>query len=176
MLWTLIWLIIIAVVVAADQISKMLAVRFLAGADSFDVIDGVLRFTYTENRGAAFGMLDDKRWIFMVISTVAIIALLAYLVFWRPESKLACVSLSLIIGGGIGNMIDRVVLGYVIDFIDFCAFPTIWMWIFNIADACVCVGGAMLFVWCLISLIKEARAEKARGGQTEDSSADNTED
>ena len=105
-------------------------------------------------------MLADHRWIFMILSIVAILALLFYLWKWPPDSKWACVAIAIIAGGGIGNMIDRVRLGYVIDFLDFYLFPEVWMWVFNVADACVCVGGAILFVWCVIELIKEMRNKK----------------
>ena len=59
-------------------------------------------------------------------------------------------------------MIDRVRLGYVIDFLNFCAFPNLWMWIFNVADAFVCVGGGILFVWCLVSIVQEGKAAKEK--------------
>ena len=76
-----IWLAIIFGAVALDQISKLLVEKFLQPVGSIDVIGGVLRFTYVENRGAAFGMLDNHRWVFMVVSTIAIIAMLVYL--WK---------------------------------------------------------------------------------------------
>ena len=156
------WIIIIAVLVAVDQITKLMATHLLTPGVSEDVISGIFRFTYVENRGAAFGMLSEHRWVFMIISVVAILALFAYLWKFRPDSILACMSLSMIIAGGIGNMIDRVVLVYVIDFLDFCAFPEIWPWVFNFADACVCVGGGMLAVWLVISMIAEAKVEKLK--------------
>ncbi len=165
----IIWFLIMLAVVAADFASKRLVLAFLDREQPFSVIDGVLRFSYVENRGAAFGMLDEHRWVFMLISTVAIVAMIFYLVKFKPESKLACISLSLVIGGGIGNMIDRVAYGFVVDFIDFCAFPNIWMWVFNIADACVCVGAGMLVLYLVLDLIKEIKAEKAaKAEQTED--------
>ena len=153
-----IWLVIILGSVALDQVSKILVEKFLEPIGSVSLIDGVFRFTYVRNEGEAFGMLDDHRWVFMVISSVAIVAMLVYLWKFRPDSKWACTAIAMIIGGGIGNMIDRVRLGYVIDFLDFCAFPNLWMWVFNIADACVCVGAGILFVWCIISLFKEGKA------------------
>ena len=125
-----------------------------------EILPGIFQLTYVENRGAAFGMLSDHRWIFMVVSTIAILAMLVYLWKFAPKSCWACVGLSMIIGGGIGNMIDRIRLNYVIDFLDFCAFPTLWVWVFNVADACVCVGGGILVVYCVISIIVEAREEK----------------
>jgi signal peptidase II len=164
-------------------VTKLFAVRLLAPLGSVDVIKGVFRFTYVENKGAAFGMLADNRWVFMILSTVAIVALLIYLWRFRPDSKFACFSIALIIAGGIGNMIDRVALGYVIDFIDFCAFPNLWQWVFNMADAYVCVGGGMLVVWLIISMVKDYKAEKAAktsvakesGEETPTDSTENTE-
>ena len=71
------------------------------------------------------------------------------------------VGLSLVIGGGIGNMIDRIAYGYVVDFLDFCAFPSIWKWVFNIADACVCVGAGIVMLYFIIDIVKDAKKQKA---------------
>ena len=157
----LICIIVIALSVIFDQLTKQLAVHFLEKGDPFDVIPGVFRFSYVENRGAAFGMLDDHRWVFMIISTVAIAAMLVYMWKFAPKSIFLTVGLSLVVGGGIGNMIDRVAYGYVVDFIDFCAFPNLWMWVFNVADACVCVGAGMVMLYFVIDIIKDAKKEKA---------------
>ena len=157
-----IWLCVIAAVVGLDQLTKVLTVATLGVGESVPLIPNVLHFTCIQNEGAAFGMLADHRWIFMVISSVAIVALGVYLWKFRPESAWACVAISLIIGGGIGNMIDRIRLNYVIDMIDFCAFPTLWMWVFNFADACVCVGAGILLVWLIVSMIQDAKKEKAQ--------------
>ena len=148
--------------VGLDQLSKYLVVANMELHESVDIIPGVLRFTYIQNDGAAFGSMDDKRWIFMVLSTVAIIGILVYLFWKKPQNKLLLSSLILITGGGIGNMIDRIALGYVIDFIDFCAFPKIWMWVFNIADSCVCIGAGLLALWMILDIVREAKAEKAK--------------
>ena len=117
----IVWLCIIAGSIVLDQVTKLLVVRYLMDNSPVTVIDGVFRFSYVENPGAAFGSLSEHRWVFMVISTVAIIGLLAYLIWRKPKDRLFGVALSLVIGGGIGNMIDRVRLGYVVDFLDFCA-------------------------------------------------------
>ena len=155
------WLLIIAATVVIDQVTKLFAVHLLAPDGSVDLISGVFRFTYVENRGAAFGMLSEHRWVFMIISTLAIVAMLIYLWKFRPESTLACLAICFIIGGGIGNMIDRIFLGYVVDFLDFCAFPNLWVWVFNVADAFVCIGGGLLILWLIISLISDLKKEKA---------------
>ena len=156
------WIIVIVALVGVDQVTKLMASSLLADGESVNVISGIFRFTYVENRGAAFGMLSEHRWVFLIISSVAIVAMLIYLWKFRPDSVWGCVAISMIIAGGIGNMIDRVVLGYVIDFLDFCAFPEIWPWVFNFADACVCVGGGILAVYLIISMVEEAKAEKAK--------------
>ena len=126
-----------------------------------EVIPGVLNFRLILNDGAALGMLDNARWVFLILSTVAIIGVLVFMFWKKPKNPLLLVALTLITGGGIGNMIDRIWLGYVVDFIDFCAFPKLWMWVFNVADSCVTVGAGILAVWLIIDLIKEAKAEKA---------------
>ena len=153
-------LMIVAVVL--DQITKYLVVANMGLYESIQVIPGVFNFTYTQNDGMAFGMLDDKRWIFMVLSTVAIVAILAYMFWKKPQNKLLLASLILITGGGIGNMIDRVRLGYVIDFLDFCALGDLWVWIFNVADSCVCIGACMLALWMILDTVKEMKKEKAK--------------
>ena len=153
----LIWIVVIVASVLADQLTKQLVVNFLDKEEPFYVIKDVFRFSYVENRGAAFGMLDDHRWVFMIVSTVAIVGIIFYMWKFCRDSKLLCLGLSLIVGGGIGNMIDRVLLGYVIDFLDFCAFPSLWMWVFNVADACVCVGAAIVVLSLLIDVVKESK-------------------
>lgn len=160
MLLTVISLIIMVGVVIFDQVSKILVVSNMELYESLPVIKNVFNFTYIRNDGAAFGMLDNARWVFMVFSTLAIIAVIAYMFIKKPQSKLLCISLSFIVGGGIGNMIDRVRLGYVVDFLDFCAFPKLWKWTFNVADAFVVVGAFMLIFYMILDIINEAKREK----------------
>ena len=109
---------IAAAVVAADQITKFYVAAYLREIGSLPLIENVFHFTYVENTGAAFGMLSDRRWIFMVFSSVALVGIAVFAVINRRGNMFANVSLALIFGGGVGNMIDRIVLGYVIDFID----------------------------------------------------------
>ena len=167
-------LLIIASVVL-DQVSKLLVVANMELGQSVDIIPGVFRFTYIHNEGAAFGSMADSRWIFMILSSVAIIAILVYIFWKKPESRLLRAALILVAGGGIGNMIDRIWLGYVIDFLDFCAFPKLWMWIFNVADACVCIGAGLLALWMILDIIKDEKAKKIAMRDTAEESADNGE-
>lgn len=186
----LVWILVIAGVVILDQLSKILMMNLLPNEEAtIPIIKDFFHLTHVRNTGAAFGMFgeENERWIFIVISTVGIIALFIYLWKFRPESKWACTALSMVIGGGIGNMIDRCfrvgeVGGeqrhYVFDFIDFRG---IWSYVFNVADAFVCVGAGILIVWCIYSFIQEVKLEKqkklaADSGETEASSEDATQE
>lgn len=153
--------------IAADQLTKRLAVAALYPNKSISLIDGILRFSYVENKGAVFGSLSDHRWVFLILSSLLIVAMLGYTVWKRPKGRLLCLSLGLLIGGGIGNMIDRIYLGYVIDFIDFCAFPSLWKWVFNAADTFVCIGTALLMLWILISDRTDGKTQSKNGKQEE---------
>ncbi len=126
-----------------------------------DLIPGVLRFKLVLNDGAMMGFLDNARWIFMVLSTVAIIAILVFLFWKKPKNKILLTALTLVTAGGIGNMVDRTALGYVVDFIDFYAFPSLWKWTFNFADSCVTIGAGMLALWMIIDVIKDYKLKKA---------------
>ena len=155
-------IVIIALCVILDQVSKMLAVSNLTDISTYPIIEDVLHFTYVENRGAAFGMLADNRWVFMILSVVGIIALFVWQSINRRDIMWNRVALSLIIGGGIGNMIDRVSLGYVVDFID-CRF--IDFYVFNVADSFVCVGCAMYVIGVLWQEIKTRKKNKAAAAE-----------
>ena len=170
----IIWLAVIIVAVFLDQLTKYLTVLHLKPVDTVPIIKDVIHLTYVENTGAAFGMMKDARWIFMITSTVAIIGILVYLFWKKPTSKLECLSLSFIVGGGIGNMIDRTVLGYVVDMIDF---RLINFAVFNVADSFVCVGAGLMILHLILEMVKEAKAEKAslsEGEHEEDMDADDS--
>ena len=172
---------IIALGIFLDQLTKWLAEKFLFPlGKSVTVIPYVAKLTYAENRGAAFGSLEDRRWIFMVTSTVLILILSAYLYLGFSENKLYEVSIAMIISGGIGNMIDRIFfdgllpyntgLKVVRDFIDFSdiGFPAI----FNGADSFVCVGAGMLILALVLDIIKESKKGKKADGKKKDSEGD----
>ena len=155
----LIWLMIIAGVVFLDQLTKWITVSCLDYQETFPLIENVFHFTHEQNPGAAFSMFSapDQRWIFMSISTISIIVLSVYLWHYRKGSKLLCVAISFIIGGGIGNMIDRITLKYVIDMLDF---RLINFAIFNVADSFVCVGVGMFALAVILDEIKQSKKAK----------------
>ena len=156
---TVILIAVIIGVIGLDQLTKWLTVVNLDLHETFPLWQDVFHFTYERNTGMAFGMLKDHRWVFMVFSTVAIVALLVYLFRFRPESRWMQISMAFIIGGGIGNMIDRIFLGYVVDFFDF---RLINFAVFNVADSFVCIGAGMMIVYLLIDLIREIKLEHAK--------------
>ena len=148
--------IIIGIVV--DQISKFIAATYLTKVDTVPIIKDVLHLTYVENRGAAFGILKNHRWIFITVSALAIIVITVILFKGAVENRLQCFSLALIVSGGIGNMIDRLLLGYVVDFIDF---RLINFAVFNLADSIVCIGAGILIFSLIVDIVKEAKKERS---------------
>ena len=159
----LIWFAVIIVTVFLDQLTKYYTVLHLKPIDTYPIIEDVLHLTYVENTGAAFGMMKDARWVFMVTSTLAIIGILGYMI-WRTYIKkeklhwMEALSLSFIVGGGIGNMIDRTALGYVVDMID-CRF--INFAVFNVADSFVCVGAGLMILYLVVLTAQDYKDSKA---------------
>ena len=145
--------------VGLDQLTKWLAATFLVRGGTTPLWEGVLHLTYVENRGAAFGMLKDAPWVFNSFSVIAIVALSLYLFLGHASGRLYEISVAMIISGGIGNMIDRTLLGYVVDFIDF---RIINFAVFNGADSFVCVGAGLMILALVREIIAESRAEKAK--------------
>jgi signal peptidase II len=141
---------IMAAVVVLDQATKLLVDRVLALHESHQVVDGFLRLTYVRNRGAAFGILSDAELpyqsaLFSLLSLAALTAIALYA--WRlpAESRLPKTALALIMGGAVGNLVDRMRLGYVIDFVDAYVGPHHWP-AFNVADSAISIGVALLIV------------------------------
>lgn len=153
--------------VLLDQLSKILVVSnldYIMENEPIVLIKHLINLTYTENRGAAFGMLDDHRWIFMTVSIIAIIGMAIYLFGFSKEGWTFQIGLSLIISGGIGNMIDRLALGYVVDMLefDFMEFA-----IFNVADSFVCIGAGLVILMLIIELIRESKKNSKNQDATE---------
>lgn len=167
--------IIALAVVVIDLALKYAVSSGMTVGQSFEVIPGVLNVTYVQNTGAAFGILGQQRWIFIVVSAIMIVLLTLFLARAKGYHKLVYISAALILGGGVGNMVDRLSLGYVIDYIDFCAFPSLWRWVFNAADTAVCVGAGLFIVYLLFldskayaggmkSVLRDNNANKGNNG------------
>ncbi|MBQ4120966.1 MAG: signal peptidase II [Clostridia bacterium] len=171
----ILYFVVAAFVVALDLVTKFLVKgsEVLMRGDVIDIIPGVFRFRYVENPGAAMGSFASSRWVFMIFSTIAIIAIAVYLVKYRKTiNRLFGISMAMIMGGGIGNMYERLfnqnAAGqYVVtDFFDFHLF-SFWKWVFNVADVAVCVGAGLVVLCLIIDLVKEYRAHKNAPEQDE---------
>jgi signal peptidase II len=140
---------IIFIGLIADRVTKIWALKSLSQTDGVVLIKNIFGFSYLENRGAAFGIMQNKVLFLSIITSIVILGLIFYLIKFRPASKLFRYSLALIISGAVGNLIDRFVYKFVVDFIlvhykDVYYFPT-----FNVADMFVVVGTLLLAV-CII--------------------------
>ena len=137
--------ILVFILLAIDQFTKYLAVNKLMDKPAFVIINKVLEFDYLENRGVAFGMMQNQKW-FILLTTFILLSVVLFLLLRLPENKkyiLLHFVFTAIVAGGIGNMIDRLRLGYVIDFISFVLidFPT-----FNVADCYIVCATIVLFI------------------------------
>lgn len=141
---------VIAVVVALDQLSKFWIVANFSFGELRPIIDGFFNLTYTLNRGAAFGMFSGlseglRQLVLALTTTVALLAVLYFLAKDFRGRLPAQVALALILGGAVGNLIDRVRIGAVIDFLDFYIGSAHWP-AFNVADSCICIGVMVLIL------------------------------
>ena len=139
--------IIIAILIGLDQIIKYWALNSLKEVNSIPVINNIFSLTYVENRGAAFGMLQNNQSIFILVAAVASCFGLYYL-HSRKVNNLGKIGILLVISGAIGNLIDRVRLGFVVDYLDF---HIIWSYVFNLADCFVVVGTILLCLYIITS-------------------------
>lgn len=145
-------------VLVADQVSKFWATAKLMPVSSIEVIEGFFRLTYARNRGVAFSLFADSeyevRWVFALISALAAAAVLVYLLRTAANHTRLNTALALLLSGITGNLIDRVRLGEVVDFLDFHWLDRFVWPTFNIADAAICVGAALL----ALEMMKEEKA------------------
>lgn len=136
--------IIIVIPVAAELIRHLVEANLMDGG-SVTAVPGVLTLTYSENRGVAFGMFQNGT-VFFAVTTSIVITLFAFLLIkYYKKSKLFSVAAALIIGGGLGNLFERVVYGYVVDYLKLSFFPPVC----NFADYCITAGTVCLIVYLL---------------------------
>lgn len=154
-------IIVMVGVIGIDQLTKWLIYFNVDINEVIFKIEHLLEITHIRNDGMAFGLLGEHRWIFLTVSVIGIGALGVYLFKFSKDIKFTKIGLALVMGGGIGNMIDRIVLGEVIDMIHVTIFNDFFPFIFNIADACVCVGVGMAIVGMVYEMVLEYRRKKA---------------
>ena len=149
---------IVLLVIALDRFVKAWTVKTLDLYETMPLWDGVFHFTYVENRGAAFGMLEGQMTFFYVVTILFSLALIWVLYFRLPKLKMCGIGLALLLGGALGNFYDRIVYGYVVDMFEV---RLINFAIFNVADSAVCVGAGLFILFYLIDDIKTSKKNKA---------------
>lgn len=149
---------LIAVLTVIDQLTKYAAVATVKENGPTEFLFGLMQFRYVENTGAAFSMFSENTSVLTVFSVVLIIAALVVLAMHKIKSNFVNASIMLVIAGGIGNVIDRIKLGYVVDFIEplFMDFA-----VFNFADCCITVGAFMLIGYQIFDIIRDNKKKKA---------------
>jgi signal peptidase II len=149
--------VMILLIVAFDQITKYFAKATLYPDKYKNFIKGVVEFRYAENTGVAFSMLSGGRWIFIIITVVVTVGILVYMFTKAQKNLWLFWSLGVIASGAIGNLIDRIFLGYVIDFIN----PTFVNFaVFNIADCAVTLGTISLVAYLVFDMLKKEKSDE----------------
>ena len=145
------------VLVALDQIIKLLVLNYLKPIGSFPLIDDFIQLSYVQNEGAAFGSFSDKTELLAIFTLVVIIIGILALMFKKIKFGVEYVCVVFLISGGIGNLIDRVYRGFVIDYIEplFIDFA-----IFNFADILVTCSAIVLIVWMIYDVYRDSKKEK----------------
>lgn len=146
-------IVLIISLVVIDQLIKVLAIKYLMPANSVTLINGVLSLTYLENKGAAFGLWDST--LFLIGVDIAILLVVGKLLFGKKYefTKLMKIAYSLILAGGLTNLIDRIFRGYVIDYIDIT--EMFYYPVFNIADICIIVGVTIIMITIIVKTLQK---------------------
>ena len=165
--WRAAYLFAAAAVYMADQASKAWAVHQLKEGATVRVFDGLLHFSYAENPGIAFGRLQEGgqfgRWMLSALAALAVVGLLLYFFRTKRTDDRLLGAIALLLGGVAGNLTDRVRFGHVVDFID--VFIGSYQWpTFNVADAAICTGAALLALDLILEGRREGREAKAKRG------------
>lgn len=142
----MIYLLIFAAILILDQVTKYLAVLYLKGTEGIPLVGNAIYLYYVENRGAAFGILQNQKALFVILTVLVLGGFLAYILYKKPKSKLLLLSFAMIAGGALGNLIDRLRISYVVDMFEFrfIHFP-----VFNVADMSVVIGTVLLCITIL---------------------------
>lgn len=156
-----------AVLVVTDQLLKAWATAELLPVGSMTLIPHVVELRYSLNEGMAFSLLWGKQGFLIAVTSVALLVLLGYLLLHKMP-VLERIAWTMVLGGGVGNLIDRIVSGQVVDYINFLFMDFA---IFNFADICVTVGVALLFVYVLWAELKDRKKKSSGEGPAADAGA-----
>lgn len=153
----ILYIVIAALLVGVDQLSKVLVLKYLSGGTEVTVLPHVLQFRYVENTGAAFSMLSGNTILLSVLTGLILAGAVWLLAAGKVQERANRVAVLLMVAGGLGNLIDRLFRHYVVDFMEF---TFIKFAVFNFADCCVTIGAAILILSTLLSFWKEYKKEK----------------
>lgn len=151
------WIIVALAVTVADQISKVFISSNFSATDHVVFIPGLMDIVYVKNTGAAFSILREHTWLLGIISVLFCIGIAVYMLKKKPKDRMLIMCAGLLLGGALGNGIDRIVRGFVVDFFEVTLFK---FPVFNVADIAITVGAAMLAVY-LIATDKRNSDEKS---------------
>ncbi|RCX22849.1 signal peptidase II [Fontibacillus phaseoli] len=158
----MIYFVIALIMFLIDQGTKYLIANSLTIGEQIPVIGNFFLITSHRNTGAAFGILEGKRWFFVAITTVVLVGIIWYLQKVKNSgNKLLPTALSLVLGGAVGNFLDRAVSGEVVDFLQF-NFGTYTFPIFNVADSCIVIGVALIVLDSLLEIRREKKHQSGR--------------
>ena len=144
----LLTLLTVSTIIITDRITKIFFSKLLSLGETLPIIRNIFHMTLVHNTGIAFGLFKDQGIVFIIIPIIAVILLIFNIFYYRNNKELSRIYLfgfSLILGGAIGNLIDRIAFGYVIDFIDIRIWP-----VFNIADSAITVGAVIIAIKCIL--------------------------
>ncbi len=142
----MVYLLLIVAVMVLDRVVKIAVTTNMTPGESIPVLDPIFHITYVQNTGAAFSMLQGHPTLLIIIPGIVLaIGIIFVCAMAKSFNRIFLISVSLICGGGLGNLTDRIAQGYVTDMFDFRVFP-----VFNVADICVCVGCGLLVLYMII--------------------------
>ncbi|MBP1743700.1 MAG: lspA [Firmicutes bacterium] len=152
-------LIIIIAGILLDRITKIWAAASLLGKGDIVIINGFFSLSYLENRGAAFGIFQNRVYLLAAVTMIVLLGMVYYLLRYKPESRLLRISFAMIISGGLGNLYDRIVYNYVVDFIMFHYKDVYYFPSFNVADMTLVAGTGLLLLYLIKEETKEGKDE-----------------
>lgn len=153
----IIYVLTLLVVLIGDQLTKLLVSSSLRLSSPYTIIQNFFYFTYAKNEGAAWGMLQGKIALFILVAIIAGFLMIKYFCYTKEKEELTRYGLVLVFAGMLGNVIDRIYLGYVRDFLDFFIFGYDFP-IFNIADCAVVIGVGLIFLEMIVEEVKRVRS------------------
>ncbi len=155
-------IVLCVILIMMDRVAKLVAVQVLLPVGVLPAIPGFFEWRYVENNGAAFSFFAGKQLFLIIVTSIALLVVAYLILFRRPKDRLEYIALILIFSGGVGNLIDRISQGYVVDYISlqFMNFA-----VFNLADIFVCVGFAILVFAVIRSELRAKKQKDAASGQ-----------